>query len=154
MTIIVYRDGTMAADRASWCGGGIMVGHMDKIIRLKNGGLCAGCGSKGNLVYAMKYIDESWQHDDVCELKYKLEDGFAMLIVRPDGAVYRLDVTGVVYPASIAPFYAEGAAQQFIYGALHAGLSAEQAVRLAMRWTDYGGNDPDNIQVERLGAPL
>ena len=27
-------------------------------------------------------------------------------------------------------------------------------VRLAMRWTDYGGNDPDNIQVERLGAPL
>lgn len=144
MTIIAYRDGVMAADSAIWSGGSIIAGHMRKIVRHPDGSLAAATGEASLLAWFLERIEtgEILQSPP----KDETQEGFNGLLVRPNGDVYRCGVNMLLYPIN-GPWQAVGGPTAFLSGALAAGATAEEAVHLALKFTDGGGGD---VQVERL----
>jgi 20S proteasome alpha/beta subunit len=145
MTAIAYRDGILAADTAAWGGGNssVIVGHRQKIVRLSDGGLFAACGCTADCIRAA----QACERNALSTIEID-DNGFAAVWIKPDGSVWRLD--SILYPyESAGPYDAAGASETFMLGALAAGASAEQAVRLAIKHTDGAAGD---VQVERLGT--
>lgn len=145
MTAIAWRCGSLAADSACWGGDGrnTIVGHHEKIIRLPNGGLFAGCGRSTEADKVARHLAE---HDDLQGLEHLKDEYFGAIWIKPDGIAYALEDD--LHPMKItAPFAAWGAPVVFMLGALHAGASAEQAVRLAIHHTDGAAGE---VQVVRF----
>lgn len=143
MTIIAYRSGIMAADTAVWRGDYVS-GVVHKIRRLSDGGLAAAAGSMTIMQWFLQRMaaDESLANppgdpDD---------GGFGGLIVRPNGDLFACDLNMIVYPVR-AEWFALGRSSGFTAGCLAADASAEEAVRLTLKWTDAGRGD---VQVEYL----
>lgn len=145
MTAIAYRDGIMAADSARWgcTSSSVIIGHSQKIVRLPDGSLFAACGAASDCKWVAGLLARGPEGLE----GRKLEDtGFNALWVRPDGMMVKIEHD--LRPFDIpAPFYAIGYPETFMFGALHAGASAYDAVRLAIAHTDGAGGD---VQVERL----
>jgi hypothetical protein len=78
------------------------------------------------------------------------DNAFGALIALPDGTVLRMAGSPELFPidATEPISMGETCAASFCLGAMHAGLSAEQAVRLALRYCIWIGGD---VQVERVG---
>ena len=146
MTVIVYRDGVMAADTAGWdYDGHVIKSNRKKIVRLRGmihaGSLFAACGELENA----EALIEKLNGGDIGD--YTIDDnGFCAIEVLPHGTILRY-LKKMRPVAFEQPFIAIGANESFLYGALYAGASAEDAVRLAIRHTDSAGGD---VQVERL----
>lgn len=140
MTVIAIRDGIMAADTAVWCGD-VIAGFADKIVRLKDGRLFAGAGDRPNILECAKWLDGEIERPAAvgeCE--------FGALILAADG-IFRIDYKFRIHPTAPAEFAVEGAHDEFMLGALHAGATAGQAVRLAIAHARRAGGD---VQVEEL----
>lgn len=74
------------------------------------------------------------------------EDDFSAVVIRPNGTI--LIHTFKLEPYEwLGEFVAIGMPALFMMGALHAGATAEDAVRLAVEHTDGGGG---SVQVELL----
>lgn len=142
MTAIAYRDGIMAADTAGWYGE-VMFWLTTKIHRLPDGALFA---AMGDPLYAEAYIEWRETRGDKPEPPEKDEDFYAIL-VRRDGVVFMVGRDYVPRRAGKAPFYAIGAHVEFLTGALAAGASAADAVRLCI---DHCAHAAGDVQVERL----
>lgn len=153
MTMIAYRDGVMAADRTTWAGGGnggyIVVGKRNKIHRLSRGGLVGGAGDAGIIHMLVKFLENDWGYGETEKIPFDMKDTAATLVLF-DGRVFHADGSGCVFPAGEAPFHAEGGGSAFMLGAMAQGATAVQAVALAIKYTEYGGNDPNDIQIERI----
>jgi len=146
MTVIVYRDGVMAADRSIWLGGGVVAGEMRKITRMANGALLACAGSQSTSTMFANWLQKSGDRPAVVN-----ENGFRALQVHPDGAVTLWDE--LLQPTTYeAPFYVCGVQSAFTLGALYANASAEEAVRLTLRYTDMGSSQ-GAVDVEHLTTP-
>jgi hypothetical protein len=144
MTAIAYRDGILAADTARWHGD-VKVSDDRKIFRLPDGSLFAGSGAV-DIIKA--YVAWKSGQGDKPEPAEKEED-FGGILVTKDG----VKIVGGAYREYMqeADFYAEGSPVEFLYGAMAAGASAEEAIRLAIRHCkDAGGN----VQVERIGSSM
>lgn len=142
MTIVAYKDGVMAADTAFWCGP-VIEGHATKIRRLKNGAL-VGCSGDGTIY--QWFFDWIENHGAKSDREKPDAGGFGALVVTPDGEVIRYGENCL--PITLTgPFFAMGAGATFAMGAMAAGASAEEAVRLTIENTDTAAG---NIQVERL----
>lgn len=144
MTIICYRDGVMAADSAVYLGN-VRVGSFQKIARCDDGALAAAIGTTSICARFNVWFLTGRQRpfdpkDD--------DKDFSAIIVHPDGHVQRMDHQGDEFSIE-APFFAIGFSQDFALGAMAAGSSAEDAVRLCLKWHDGCGGD---VQVERLAA--
>jgi hypothetical protein len=141
MTVIACRDNIIAADTATW-DGDIKIGLVQKIVRLPDGSLLAACG-KASLIWG--YIE--WLKDDGVEKPTDgaSEEDFGALNLRCDG-VFSIDHHYQAMRVD-ADFYALGAHGEFLYGAMAAGASAEEAVRLALKYCGFAGGE---VQVERL----
>jgi hypothetical protein len=75
------------------------------------------------------------------------DDGFSSIWLKPDGTAWLIEDD--LYPVKIAAgFAACGAPTTFMLGALYAGATAEEAVRLAIQHTDGAAGE---VQVERIG---
>lgn len=138
VTVIAYRDGIIAADTAQWCGG-IICGYQNKI-RRSTKGLYAAAGRVAD-------ADECWEW--LCgrvERPAALEKDDFGAVWLSGGLVCRIDHRFRRYDCTHVPYIAEGAHNEFLLGALAAGASAEQAVKLAIRFGDSAGGE---IQVER-----
>lgn len=138
MTIVVYRDGVMAADTACWTGD-IMVGHRRKIVRSPAGHLAGGAGESTLTERFRAWVCAGCPGD-----LPDLSGDFNGLLVQPDGTCAR--VRQSVTPLD-APYYAIGIGEDVAAGALAMGATAEQAVRVAIACHAYCGGD---VQVERL----
>jgi hypothetical protein len=146
MTAIVYRDGIMAADSVVWTAGErIKIATDPKIIRLANGGLLGCSGFTDEIRTFQEWMRESGvppgEHFDK-------DNDFTAVRVDPDRTIWQC-WTALKWVRSAHTFAAIGACSQFLYGALFAGASAEETVRLAVLHTDGAGGE---VQVERLDA--
>lgn len=145
MTAICYRDGVMAADRAT-TSEGVLIGAVDKIVRGPDGCLAAAAGSA---YLCGKFNDwvQSGRRDPFQAEGYRRED-LDVILVEASGAVKRYNGLGDCI-SDVADYYAEGFGYQLNLGAMAAGASAEEAVKIWVKLTgDYGSG----VQVEHLAA--
>ena len=142
MTAIAYRDGIMAADSVGWTANtSVKVPVCAKIRRLIDGGLVAGTGETTDIE---QFHD--WMRGESEQPSVPREDGFNALWAKPGGTLW-FCTWRLVFSQITAPFFAIGGPCEFMMGALFAGASADQAVRLAAEHTDSAGGQ---IQVEAL----
>lgn len=142
MTVIVYRDGIMAAD-SQITDDYILRGQCKKIYRAPCGALGAATGlfAAGTRFGEWFVGGRNGNFDPKSGDRY-----FGALIVEADGTLWAMDNTGTCSQFS-APWAAEGGGDQIAMGALEMGATAEQAVSVAIKHhAGCGGR----IQVERL----
>lgn len=137
MSVVAYKDGIMAADSRAY-GGKYQAspGAKAKAHRLAD-------GTRVGLVSAVvglpeKYLawlaggakPEDWSGD---------KPDLRCLMVKPDGAVFLAD-EGLTFSGPIdCQVYAIGSGAEFALGAMAAGASAEEAVRVACRYDPHCG---------------
>lgn len=144
MTAIAYRDGIMAADNVAWVANGrIKMPTFQKIERLPDGSLIACMGAVSEIQTVTDWLRRG---EPIGRPLLDKDEGFGCLRITPERqaryANWRLDFYDLY-----GDFHAVGAPAEFMFGALFAGASAEEAVRLAIQHTDGAGGE---VQVERL----
>lgn len=141
MTAIAYRDGIFVADTAEF-DGEVFAGHVEKIVKYEHG-YAASAGTAGTCEAFNGWLASGRRID----LKPEIEDErFVALIVKKDGSVWRCDDKFIPYQVN-APFHALGCSE-FLLGAMVAGMSAEEAVRSAIKYHAFADGD---VQVVRVG---
>lgn len=147
MTIIVYRDGVMAADSVGWtANNSVKVPAPGKIRRLSDGGLIGAAGETSDIIQFHEWMAADRPRDTRPE--FGKDDGFCALWVKPDGALSACTWKLVFFPIATS-FFAIGGPAEFVMGALYSGASAEDAARLAIEFTDSAGGP---VQIERLAG--
>jgi len=156
MTIICVKDGVVAADGSSWLADVLLQIDARKIVRSIDGALGGSAGNTSETAIFRRWFATTSSLDERSALRPKddplvLNDksGFAAIWLEPDGEVWQMDYDGRPYSIG-REAQALGVAWRFALGAMCAGLSAEQAVRLCIeRHGGVGGE----VFVERL-API
>jgi len=139
MTVIVCRDGVMAADSAVWVGD-IFSGHDRKITRLADGRLVGAAGWRPEIEKCLAWLARRGPRPPPVG-----DCDFAALILAPCG-VWRVNHKFDLY-RHIGDWAVEGAHDEFLLGALAQGASAADAVRLAIIYCRRAGGE---VQVESL----
>ena len=139
MTVIVYRDGVMAADTLVVDAANAMY-HTQKIFRMDDGGLIATAGGGQETIAFRNYFLYGIEADD---LEYK---DFSGILVKPDGLVYYCETHKLIDPVD-DDFIAIGSGRMIANGALEMGASAEEAVKIACKYNIYCG---EPISILRL----
>lgn len=161
MTTVSYRDGVMAADSRCSDEYGMHLTHCQKIYRLSSGALLgtAGDDDARSLMDLLAKAKTPKQLPSRAELAETKTD-FKGILVFPKGDVYLVGVdytehnsegewTG--YISEIRDrMCAVGSGQQFAYGAMEAGKSAADAVRIACK---RDTNSALPVQMADLKAP-
>jgi len=138
MSVIVYRDGVMAADTRAWAGSHSPIGEKMKIRRLADGCLVGVTTSKpGQGEALMDWFAAGCDQDARPDFAQELN--FTMLAVRPDGQAMLFNDD--YYPSGplVAPYFAIGSGSDFAHGALACGASAIQAVQIAIELDTVSG---------------
>lgn len=130
MTTIAYRAGVMAADTQVTAG--IIVGTTTKIVRRKDGALCAGVGSLP-WVQAFHRWFMAGEEGDPPEVP---EDSRG-LIIGKRGPFEMFETNGAFEIKE--PFIALGTGREFALGAMYVGATAAAAVKAAMEFDPYSG---------------
>jgi hypothetical protein len=148
MTVICVKVGTMAADSHVFTSGTHWEGAFPKITRGPKGligvaGPCTDC----------YLISQWWKNGGEGEIPGLLQgrEGAAALILLNDGSLWFMDERLKPYPTSEPAVTGQPDASTFCEGAMLAGASAEEAVRLAIKHTTSAGGE---VQVERLEQPV
>ncbi|MCP1550708.1 MULTISPECIES: hypothetical protein [Methylorubrum] len=130
MTVIAYRNGTMAADSGAWYGEASH-GWARKLARGADGALYGCAGSAAESEAFLRWVDEGEQ-GDMPGPRSKGDDdsSFIVLRVRPGGPVELVTAHGV--ESYDAPYFAIGAAAVTAFGALFMGATAAQAIQAAL----------------------
>jgi ATP-dependent protease HslVU (ClpYQ) peptidase subunit len=125
MTIIVYRDGIMAADRNLTTGRVVTIGTIDKITVMRNGAVYAAAGSSGDCVAVANMLQPSGAFKE--DVPFRLD--MVGIVVQPDGAMWKLEPNKPMFRIDM-PYIALGSCGDFALGCLAAGATAEQTVEL------------------------
>lgn len=139
MTVIAYKDGVMAADSCSFSGG-VRYKTMHRKVSRGDYGL-VGCGGRSSDCV----LAHQWFTDGMPETRPAFsndkDEPMAILWVKAYGTLWcgdeRLVFAEIEAPAAIG----ENAAANFCEGAMHAGLSAKDAVRLTIAHCIYVGGE-------------
>lgn len=125
MSIVIYRDGVLAADSGTWIGESLLgVGRPLQKVYQGPHGLVGGVGSGSAYIHAKLLAKNGY-----CE---KLTDRDNLIWVKPDGTLIVIDSSG--QEEFDVPFMAIGAACTAVaFGAMHAGASAIEACEIAIR---------------------
>lgn len=146
MTVIAYKAGYMAADTCSFSGG-IRYRAMHPKISKGTLGLFGAAGRGSDCVLAHEWFLRGMQEVARPQFSEDKDEPLAVIWVRPNGTVWwgdhRLSWSQVPEPSVIGT----GDAATFTEGAMHAGLSAADAVALAIKHCVWVGG---GVQVEHL----
>jgi len=139
MTTIAYRDGVMAADSVSVYGGRK---HQCVKLHRKTGGEGRRkhdviIGVAGELYPAMLFVDWYGTGNPVPEMLRTQGGEFVALILTPKG-LFEADIYCRITPVEDT-IYAIGSGGDLALGAMAAGKSATEAVRIAARYDAYTG---------------
>ena len=133
MTTIAYRDGILAAD-TRMTQGSALVGNVVKIVRRKKDGALA--GGAGDCSWVQSF--HRWVlRGEKGDLDPPGDDSKGLLITRKKIELFEASGPVEFNP----PFFAMGSGRDFAMGAMAAGASAEEAVRLAMQLDAFTGGD-------------
>jgi 20S proteasome alpha/beta subunit len=134
VTTCAFKDGVLAADTQGDLGG--LRTRVDKLFRVDETRMLAGAGTL-HLIHALidwvrEHGTERWP--DVAAVAEE-----ALLVDIPHRKLYRLD--GPMWVEVAGGVHAVGSGRDFALGAMMAGKSAEDAVRIAARLDCYSGGD-------------
>ncbi|MGI9437565.1 MAG: hypothetical protein ACR2Q4_22515 [Geminicoccaceae bacterium] len=120
----------MAADSGCF-NDGLYEGEVDKIWILQDIGLFGCCGEYGAILKVVEWLTFGGEPKDKPRLSRDSE--FTGLLVKRDGEVLHYQLGLRPLPIS-ATFHAIGSGRQIAVGALAAGATAEQAIRIACHY--------------------
>ena len=123
MTTVVYRDGVMACDSQST---GSYHERVRKIVRLSDGTMVGACGRTQRCQAVMDWLVAD------CDGKCPPMSGVGLLIAKPDGSIWCADDDFRPYRLR-QKFAAIGSGSAVAIGAMEAGASALQAVKIAAK---------------------
>ena len=143
MTIIVARDGIMAADSACFAND-LIVGHTKKITRLNDGCLIGLTGTSALILKLTAFLNDG---GDVPT--FPDDEMPCGLMLDVSGAIHKVEGVNVFIVE--CEYAASGAPMEMAYGALGAGASASEAVKVCIERHVWCGG---TIQAEAIGSPL
>lgn len=154
MTVIVYKNGVLASDGRLTEENAIFTNSAQKVFRLKDGGLLGSAGDADDhelLTLLNRLKGKLPTHKQLASLEFE----FSAIWVKPDKTVYVLEANREKelekYISAIFPikdsFVAVGTGSPWALGALAMGASAEQAVKVAIKFDNNCGG---NVQVLKL----
>ena len=151
MTIIAIRDGTIAADGATFSGTSIDAKERKKIVRSPDGALGAAVSRSSSTAAFRQWFETSDEAirgvvQQWTPIRNLDDENFHAVWLEPTGEIRHMNNTGVIYALG-EDMCAIGNSEDFAIGAMRAGASAEEAVRLAIEWTVYAAGE---VQVERI----
>ncbi len=142
MTTIAFKDGILAADSGvfqsgRWCG------SADKLIRASDGGMAAVAGSLVDTEVVRSALKEQETGGG-----FDISDDSEALVIRPDGQVYNAFTNSRICFVD-GPFHALGSGFDIAFGAMAAGASALEAVKIAAEY-DVNTRGPfQTMEIER-----
>ena len=139
MTVITIKDGVLACDSGVF-DGGVFVGTAEKAKRLGDGSIVAGAGPLSGLQSYLNYLGRN----NGSEPDHLVQGTMLMRLTRSGAAQVRMSGEGREWIAANAPFHAIGSGYRIAIGAMAAGASAEEAVRIACEH-DEGCRGPVRI---------
>lgn len=146
MTTIAWDGRTLAADRCSWSNGvRRQTRKVFKITRHTDGKeiLIAFAGVQAWAVAVLHWLKDGGEkprHKD-----FGVEPDLQCAIVIERGGRISMMTNQLTYLPVRERKYAFGGGQECAWGALEAGANAKQAVRIAMKRTDYAGFGVDSV---------
>lgn len=140
MTVIVYRDGVIAADTAVWLGQ-VITSYTKKIRRLSDGRLFAAAGGAGTIAACFAWLNDEGERPDA-----EKDGRFGALVLGSDD-LWLYNHRFQSSRESLEGFSIVGAHHELLLGALAMGAPAEVAVRIAIKYGDSAGGE---VQVERF----
>lgn len=148
MTVIVYRDGIMAADRQSTISG-VRACEITKIARRESDGALIGVAGDAGLASAYMRWFVAGEPEPRPSLHVSADEHKTALaiIVRPGGGMEEHSVGG--WAKIEGPFFAYGSGLEAAIAAMHMGADAMRAVEIANIVTTGCGM---GIDVVRLGT--
>ncbi|HEV2897411.1 MAG TPA: hypothetical protein VGX71_06130 [Pseudaminobacter sp.] len=154
MTTIVYRDGIMATDSRAFSGHRSPIGFKKKLHVLPNGALVASSSSDVGRTdaFAKWCIQAVNEGHPLPACTHDSKIGVQALLVWTDGTVYYWNSRCFTGPLE-APFFAIGSGWEFALGALHAGATAEEAVRIASECDSLTGGPIQTAKLSPISNP-
>lgn len=146
MTVVVYRDGIMAADTGAWRGKVLATVEQKKIIRLSDGSLLGTCGDDCEVQVFRRWAEDGFTADKPFERAK--DDQFSAVLVSPGGSITIWHEDLWSYVAYTEPYAFIGAHNEFLAGALAAGLTATSAVRLAIEHCAWARGEVFSMELE------
>jgi hypothetical protein len=146
MTVVAFRDGTMAADtRLSDYNS---ASRASKLIRLQDGGVAGGCGLWSAAYAGLKWLAEGGSLDGSEDKRVLPDiDGAVILIARPDGSLWLLENRFPAFPL-IDRTAVIGCGAEAAKLALALGKSAPEAVALVTKQDLLCGGPVQSLKVE------
>lgn len=157
MTVIAFRNGIMASDGRVTEDASIFTNKLQKIFRLKNGGLYGAAGDADDrdlLDLLNKCKTKLPTHKQIIALGIE----FSSIVVDPDGTVHIIEASKAekderwiaqIYKLN-EPFIAVGSGREFAMGAMDRGASAEQAVLTAIKYNNTCGGKVQSFKLNDL----
>lgn len=156
VTVLIYRDGTMAADTATFRGDFITSTTARKIIRTPRGALvgCAGeltCIDRFN-AWAMTDFDPNLKPDPFPRTEKDEGRDFGAIVAFPDGRV--LEYHDDLEPGDVSgePWVIEGCAQEFIHALATLGWDAKRIIAHVIEHCVWAGGEVYALTLEEPAA--
>lgn len=147
MTVIAIKDGVMVADADCFESGGRMPVPFPKISRAADGRCFGMAGKLSDSWRLSEWVKAGAKEDAKPNFEGQGDDIPYVLMGKPDGSAWFAKADLEFTPLPIPHALGERTASTFCEGAMHAGLSAEAALRLTIKHCVYVGGE---VQVERL----
>lgn len=130
MTTWAYRNGVLVADSmVSTSTSYQIIGSAKKVHKAKNGIIAAGAGVLVDVHRFFNWIDDGMDTDAAVKL-----DNLDGVLIKPDKTIWMVDET--LFPYVIdAEFHSGGGGSAIALGAMAHGATAEEAVRIAMKYS-------------------
>lgn len=141
MTTIVYRDGVIAADTATFIHDGNLRApfRASKLFRLSDGSVIGGAGLCRDIVRFGKWLETRSGE------RPTMGNDYTIIQALPDGCVVIHD--GSDEREITGPFCAAGSGAMAAYGALFMGATAREAVEIAMKLDPWTGGEVEVVSV-------
>lgn len=145
MSIVIFKDGVMAADTSAWQGSIMVSDTTSKIIRTPAGYL-VGCTGLISIGDAFRTWAQNGFPEGVDVPKGKSEDDFGALVISPTGEITEYDYE-LRKGSAKYDFIAIGYGVEYVLGLLDAGLTAEQAAKHAIKRVSYVGGHVEMLRL-------
>lgn len=145
MTVIAYKDGVLAADKAAtWAG---YRNTVTKIHRVP-GGLVALCGDGDCALELLQWFRDGRVIADWPKAQRDKDDRGSAVFIDSDGRCLTYDKTP--YPQhNEQPFYSIGSGRDYALAAMHLGHDARRAVEVACALDINCGNGIDTLTLNK-----
>ena len=132
MTTVAYKDGIMVSDTCISRGGIRLCKYENKVGRGFGGSIWGFSGDLSVQPYFVAWVQHEDNMNYRVQIPSKLIGEFECIHVTPDGKIYLVSRTNLVYMKNVK-FAAVGSGSLLALGAMEQGATAAEAVRIACK---------------------